>query len=95
MSESCDEEFDKVWSRYAAEPVIPHLIRNTPNEAPPRVIPSKARNPKTPTPSPRPVILASRQYPQGGATTRQTNQPIPLSLDGDLCKTQWNSDNVS
>ena len=27
------------------------------------------------------VILASRQYPQGGVTTRQHNQSIALSLD--------------
>ena len=29
----------------------------------------------------RPVILASRQYPQGGATTIQNNHQYPLSLD--------------
>ena len=32
---------------------------------------------------------------KGGAATRQNNRQNPLSLDGDLCKTQWNSDNMS
>ena len=37
------------------------------------------------------VILASRQYPQGGATTRQHNH-IPLSLDGRGIKGEGEND---
>ena len=33
--------------------------------------------------------------PQGGATQDKPTNRIPLSLDGDLCKTQWNGDNMS
>ena len=42
--------------------------------------PGRAYN--KPKPTARSVILALRQYPQGRATTRQHNQPNPLSLDG-------------
>ena len=40
------------------------------------------------------VILASRQYPQGGVTTRQPKPPIPLSLDGRGIKGEGDSKTV-
>ena len=46
------------------------------------------------SPSPRPVDTGFKAVSTGrGITTSQTNQ-IPLSLDGDLCKTQMNIDNL-
>ena len=40
----------------------------------------------------QPVILASRQYPQGGVATSQNNQQNPLSLDGGGIKGEGEND---
>ena len=40
----------------------------------------------------RKLVLASRQYPQGGETTSQNNRPNPLSLDGRGIKGEGEND---
>ena len=79
------------------KPTLKILILNNPHSRPHTVIADLIRNPEG-WQDRTPFILALRQYPLGGVRREAGNKSKtptnPLSLDGDLCKTQMNSDNL-